>query len=59
MMDSRQKTNRLIELLDEGTLSYEQVCLLCLQHMSEDDVSDMIDANELTDLVDGGEYEPE
>ena len=56
---SRAKTNRLIELLDEGMLSYEDVCLLCLQYMSEDDVSDMIDDNDLTELVDGGEYEPE
>lgn len=56
---SRQVTNRLVELMDEGVLSYEQIALMCLQHMSEDDVSDMVEANELTDLVDGGIYESE
>jgi hypothetical protein len=56
---SRQVTNRLVELLDEGVLSYEQICLMCLQTMSEDDVSDMVNANDLSDLVDGGMYESE
>ena len=59
MKDSRRVTNRLIELMDEGMLSPEQLALMCLQYMSEDDVSDMAADNELMDLVEGGTYEPE
>ena len=59
MKDSRRVTNRLIELMDEGMLSPEQLALMCLGYMSEDDVSEMAKANDLTDLVDGGMYEPE
>ena len=59
MRDSRRVTNRLIELMDEGMLSPEQLALMCLQYMSEDDVADMAADNDLMDLVDGGMYEPE
>ena len=59
MKDGRRVTNRLIELMGEGMLSPEQLALMCLGYMSEDDVSDMAQQNDLTDLVDGGMYEPE
>ena len=59
MSDGRRVTNRLVELMDEGMLSPEQLALMCLQYMSEDDVSDMAQQNELMDLVEGGTYEPE
>ena len=59
MKDSRRVTNRLIELMDEGMLSPEQLALMCLGYMSEDDVADMAQQNDLTDLVDGGMYESE
>ena len=59
MSDGRRVTNRLVELMDEGMLSPEQLALMCLQYMSEDDVADMAQQNELMDLVEGGTYEPE
>jgi hypothetical protein len=59
MSNSRKVTNRLVELMDEGMLSPEQLALMCLQYMSEDDVADMAQQNELMDLVEGGTYEPE
>ena len=59
MSNGRRVTNRLVELMDEGMLSPEQLALMCLQYMSEDDVADMAQQNELMDLVEGGTYEPE
>lgn len=59
MSISRQVTNRLISLMDEGVLSEGQMALMCLQWMSEDDVREMVNANDLSDLVDGGMYESE
>ena len=60
MKDSRRVTNRLIELMDEGMLSGEQLALMCLGYMSEDDVADMAQQNDLTDLLDEEtEYEQE
>ena len=59
MSDGRRVTNRLVELMDEGMLSPEQLALMCLGYMSEDDVADMAQQNDLTDLVDGGMYESE
>ena len=59
MSISRQVTNRLISLMDEGVLSEGQMALMCLQWMSEDDVREMVRANDLSDLVDGGMYESE
>jgi Asp-tRNA(Asn)/Glu-tRNA(Gln) amidotransferase B subunit len=60
MSSPRQTTNRLLDLMDQGVLSAQMVAEMCLQYMSEDDVSDMVQANDLSDLVDEGtEYEPE
>lgn len=38
---SREITNKLLELLEEGVLSWETVARECLSYMSEDDVADM------------------
>lgn len=38
---SRKITNKLLELLEEGALSWETVARECLSYMSEDDVTDM------------------
>jgi hypothetical protein len=51
----REFTNRLIELVEEGTLDPVGVVRMCVKYMSEDDVEDMCDCNELTDLM----FEPE
>ena len=60
MSNGRKVTNRLVELMDEGMLSPEQLALMCLGYMSEDDVSDMMRQNDLSDLLDEEtDYEPE
>ena len=38
---SRKITNKLLELLEDGALSWETVARECLCYMSEDDVADM------------------
>jgi len=43
----RKMTNQLIEMVDEGILDPRTVLLACLSYMSEDDVADMAEANEL------------
>jgi len=43
----REATNKLIEMLDDGALDEETVAMACLKYMSEDDVKDMAESNEL------------
>ena len=38
---SRKITTKLLELLEDGALSWETVARECLSYMSEDEVSDM------------------
>ena len=50
----------MIQLMDEGILTPEWVAVTCLGYMSEDDVRDMMEQNDLTDLLDEEtDYEPE
>lgn len=56
MIDSRPQTNRLIRMMDDGILSPDQVSIMCLGYMSEDDVADMMEQN---DLLEDIEYESE
>lgn len=44
---SREKTNRLLEMIDDGELDARQVVLMCVKYMSEDEVADMIRFNDL------------
>ena len=44
---TREYTNRLIDMIDEGLLSREYVIIACLKYMSEDDVKDMMIMNEI------------
>lgn len=43
---SRKYTNQLIEMIEEGMIHKDTVILACLKYMSEDDVRDMMEANE-------------
>ncbi len=45
----RQYTNALLDMCEEGALSWDTLALECLNYMSEDDVSDMAHSNELID----------
>lgn len=41
MSNVRQATIKVIELCEEGVISWEAVALAALRYMSEDDVADM------------------
>lgn len=43
---SREYTNKLLEMLDEGLLDKDAVIMACVKYMSEDEVRDMMEANE-------------
>ena len=45
---ARQETNRLLEMIDEGVLDPKEVVTMCVKYMIEDEVADMMDANELS-----------
>jgi hypothetical protein len=47
---SREQTNRLLEMIDEGLLDARQVVLMCVKYMSEDEVADMMRFNDLSHL---------
>jgi len=44
---TRQYTNKILELLEDGILDKDYVILTCLKYMSEDEVKDMAICNEL------------
>jgi hypothetical protein len=46
MSITRQATNEVIELAEEGILSWEQVAMACLSYMSEDEVREMGEFND-------------
>lgn len=50
----RTQTNKLIDMMDEGLISAQAVAEMALAYMSEDDVADMMRAN---DILDEDEYE--
>ena len=49
MKNENRASNKLIDMCEEGLLGYENVVSMCMSYMSEDDIADMMDANELTD----------
>lgn len=38
---TREMTSKLIDMADEGVISWESVAMACLNYMSEADVADM------------------
>ena len=44
---ARRNTTILMEMVDQGVLSAESVVEMCLSYMSEQDVTDMMEANDL------------
>ena len=44
---SREATNKLIEMIEEELIDPKDVVMMCLKYMSEDDVKDMCDINEV------------
>jgi hypothetical protein len=45
----RTQTNKLIDMMDEGIISAQAVAEMALSYMSEDDVADMMRANDILD----------
>ena len=43
---TREYTNKLLEMVEEGILDRDNVILACVQYMSEADVKDMMECNE-------------
>ncbi len=46
MYRTREATERILEMVEEGLLDKDTVIMACLKYMSEDDVADMASANE-------------
>ena len=47
MVNVRQATDKILEMVEEGILDKDMVIMSCLKYMSEDDVKDMMEINEL------------
>jgi hypothetical protein len=43
---SREYTNKLLELVEDGMLDRDTVIMACVKYMSEADVQDMMESNE-------------
>ena len=56
---SRETTNKLLEMVDEGLLDARALILACLEYMSEDEVEDMARSNEFLEDEDADEIEPD
>ena len=50
-------TNKVLELVDDELLSWEQVAIACLKYMSEDDVKDMAESNEFVEAIKCGQLQ--
>lgn len=46
-MKIRENTDRLLEMIEEGLVDKDYVIMACLKYMSEDDVTGMMEANEI------------
>jgi len=45
----REQTTKLLDMMAEGLISAETVEEMCLAYMSEDDVADMMQSNDIVD----------
>ena len=48
----RTQTNKLLDMMDEGVISAQAVAEMALSYMSEDEVADMMRANDILDEED-------
>ena len=46
MYKTRQATERILEMVEDGILDRDTVIMACLKYMSEDEVADMARINE-------------
>ena len=54
---TRQATDKILEMVEQGILDKDTVIMSCLKYMSEDDVADMAHSNEF--FSNEEEYEEE
>ena len=54
---AREATCELIEMAENGEISWETIARECLQYMSEDEVRDMAESNDWIDLEEDFEEE--
>jgi hypothetical protein len=55
-MSVREQSNKLIEMCEDGLLNPTAVVTMLVKYMSEDDVADCMDCNELSDRFMEEEY---
>lgn len=55
----RTQTTRLLEMMDEGLINADTIAEMCLAYMSEDDVADMMRANDILDEEDEDDGQPD
>ena len=48
----REATCKLIDMAENGAISWETIARECLHYMSEDDVRDMAESNDWIDVED-------
>jgi hypothetical protein len=56
---TRQATDKILEMVEEGILDKDTVIMSCLKYMSEDDVADMAHSNEFFINEEEDDDEPE
>jgi hypothetical protein len=54
----RTQTTKLLEMMDEGLISAQAIAEMALSYMSEDDVADMMRANDILDEEDEDDGQP-
>ena len=54
---TREYTTKLLEMMDEGLISAEAGAEMALAYMSEDDVKDMMQANDIVDYDEDEDYD--
>ena len=55
----RTQTNRLIDMMDEGVISAQAIAEMALAYMSEDDVADMMRANDILEEEEEDDGQPD
>ena len=55
----RPATSRLMDMMDEGLISASAVAEMALAYMSEDDVADMMRANDILEEEDEDDGQPD
>ena len=56
---ARDFTNQLLEMIEDGLLDRDTVIMACVKYMSEDEVRDMMFANDFVEDTDDWDEEPD